>query len=114
MKINLVFYVTLSILITTVGNTVLADESNQYTASERAINIAKKSLIVDGHIDVPHRLHKGWVDVTLATKGGDFDSPRAIAGGLNAPFMSIYVPASLDGSEAVSYTHLTLLTIPLV
>ena len=27
-------------------------------------------------------------------EGGDFDYPRAVAGGLNVPFMSIYVPAS--------------------
>ncbi len=68
--------------------------------SEAANRIAQNNIIVDGHIDVPYRVESGWVDVTKATKKGDFDYPRAKAGGLDAPFMSIYVPASLDKSEA--------------
>jgi membrane dipeptidase len=35
-----------------------------------------------------------YEDVSESTVGGDFDYPRARAGGLNAPFMSIYIPAS--------------------
>ena len=72
----------------------------QYTASPAAHKLAKSAIIVDGHIDVPYRLEDGWVDVTEATAAGDFDFPRAKQGGLNAPFMSIYTPASLDGTEA--------------
>lgn len=68
--------------------------------SQKAIELAKKSIIVDGHIDVPHRVFAKWVDVSAATLQGNFDYPRAAAGGLNAPFMSIYVPASLDGTDA--------------
>jgi len=60
-----------------------------------ALELAKSSIIVDGHIDVPYRVLREWEDVTKATAGGDFDYPRAIKGGLNAPFMSIYTPASL-------------------
>lgn len=68
-------------------------------ASDEAKSIAQKYILVDGHIDVPYRLNEKWEDVTKATEGGDFDYPRARAGGLNAPFMSIYVPAALDDSE---------------
>jgi len=75
------------------------DLGTKFKVSERASQLAQKSIIVDGHIDVPHRLYRQWVDVTQGTDGGDFDYPRAKAGGLNAPFMSIYVPASLDGTE---------------
>ena len=57
--------------------------------------LAKNSIIIDGHIDVPYRVLREWEDVTMATEGGDYDYPRAIQGGLNAPFMSIYTPASL-------------------
>ena len=57
--------------------------------------LAKNSIIIDGHIDVPYRILREWEDVTMATEGGDYDYPRAIQGGLNAPFMSIYTPASL-------------------
>ncbi|MFC4700299.1 dipeptidase [Glaciecola siphonariae] len=67
---------------------------------QRAQRLVKENIIVDGHIDVPYRVEKAWVDVTKATDGGDFDYPRAVAGGLDAPFMSIYVPASLDNSPA--------------
>lgn len=68
--------------------------------SEKAHKLAQDTLIVDTHIDVPYRLEEKWVDVTKATEGGDFDYPRAKQGGLNAPFMSIYIPASLDNSAS--------------
>ncbi len=67
------------------------------TVSEKAKKIAQETIIVDSHIDVPYRMHKKWVDVTKATDGGDFDYPRAKTGGLNAPFMSIYIPATYEG-----------------
>ena len=62
----------------------------------RAGELAHRYLIVDTHIDVPYRLHKGYVDVSQATASGDFDFPRAKAGGLDALFMSIYIPAAVD------------------
>ena len=78
----------------------------QYTASEKAHSLAKQSIIVDGHIDVPYRLYRKWVDVTKATEGGDFDLPRAEAGNLNAPFMSIYTPARIgDSPESTALAH---------
>lgn len=67
------------------------------TVSDTAKKLAQETIIVDGHIDVPYRVHRNWVDVTKATEGGDFDYPRAVAGGLNAPFMSIYIPATNEG-----------------
>ncbi len=60
----------------------------------RAQRLAEESLIVDTHIDVPYRLEEEMADITEATESGDFDYPRAHAGGLNVAFMSIYVPAS--------------------
>jgi membrane dipeptidase len=62
----------------------------------RAVELAKDSIIIDTHIDVPYRIHDAWEDVSVATDSGDFDYPRAVAGGLNAPFMSIYTPADLE------------------
>ncbi len=74
--------------------------------SAEANKIAQENIIVDGHIDVPYRVHKKWEDVSVATEGGDFDYPRAKKGGLTAPFMSIYVPASLDNSaESTAVAH---------
>lgn len=63
---------------------------------DQAVAIAQKHLLIDTHIDVPYRLEEDWEDVSQATKRGDFDYPRAVKGGLNAPFMSIYIPASLE------------------
>ena len=60
---------------------------------EQAREIAQSALIIDGHIDVPYRMTEFEEDVAGVTVGGDFDYPRAIAGGLNAPFMSIYIPS---------------------
>ena len=59
-----------------------------------AQSIAKETIIIDTHIDVPYRLAAKWEDVSVATDGGDFDYPRAVAGGLDAPFFSIYIPAA--------------------
>jgi membrane dipeptidase len=67
--------------------------------------IAQSSIIIDTHIDVPYRLKSKPDDISVATQSGDFDYPRAVSGGLNAPFMSIYTPASLEaegGSREVA------------
>ncbi len=87
----------------------LASSASAIEVSEKALQIAQETIIVDGHIDVPYRVNRGWVDVTVATEGGDFDYPRAKEGGLNAPFMSIYVPASLDNSpESTQLAHVLI------
>ncbi len=60
---------------------------------ERAHELAKTHLIIDGHIDVPYRMTRYTEDISQETFGGDFDYPRAMAGGLNAPFIAIYIPS---------------------
>lgn len=72
------------------------DNTVDYAADAK--RIATETIVVDTHIDVPYRLGSGWEDVSQATETGDFDYPRAVAGGLNAPFMSIYTPAEYDGT----------------
>ncbi|HLE22464.1 MAG TPA: dipeptidase [Vicinamibacteria bacterium] len=61
---------------------------------ERAEQLAQELIIVDTHIDVPDRLSARMEDISTRTERGDFDYPRAKAGGLNVAFMSIYVAAS--------------------
>ncbi len=76
------------------------------TAAQRADVLAHELIILDGHIDVPWRLAKAREDgkpvddVTAATDSGDFDLPRARRGGLDAPFMSIYVSPDFEGKGA--------------
>ena len=44
-----------------------AQAEQTITASEKAIKLAKDTILIDTHIDVPYRIHKSWVDVTKAT-----------------------------------------------
>lgn len=75
-----------------------AEPTPQPTAAQyaQAEALAQSAMIIDTHIDVPIRLHESWADVSQATVDGDFDYPRAVEGGLNVPFMSIYTPASME------------------
>src|SRR5262249_35031057 len=65
------------------------------TIDEMAAELARNSIIVDTHIDVPIRVAMTGDDVTQAITGGAFDYPRARAGGLDVAFMSIFIPASI-------------------
>ncbi len=66
--------------------------------------LSKKFIIVDGHIDLPYRLKEAGylkkdkiLDLTKETDG-DFDYAKSKRGGLDAPFMSIYIPAEFQKS----------------
>ena len=86
-------------------------QSNDTHLRKQAHAMAQELIIVDTHVDVPYRLREKMEDVSLATPSGDFDYVRAKAGGLNAPFMSIYTPASLEekgGSKALADTLITM------
>ena len=71
-------------------------------------SLAQQILIVDTHIDVPYRLLEQMEDISERTEGGHFDYPRARAGGLNAAFMSIYVPASKENDGAREHADLLI------
>ena len=83
-------------LISTLIAAGLAIPAHAIDVSAKAKRIAQENIIADSHIDVPYRINKKWQDVTRKTDGGDFDYPRAKQGGLNAPFMSIYIPATYE------------------
>lgn len=66
-----------------------------------ADTLAHKYIITDGHVDLPYRLkvknfrlEREYMGIPVSTKDGDFDYERAKKGGLDAPFMSIYIPSS--------------------
>ena len=81
-----------------------APDYTKLTAEERlqaATQIAQSTIVVDGHVDLPYRMKVGGftlkrevLDVSVRTPDGNFDYPRAKSGGLDAPFMSIYIPAA--------------------
>jgi len=76
--------------------TKLGDDDLKKLADE----IAHKYIITDGHVDLHYRLEiknfkleKEFLGIPIETDEGDFDYVRAKKGGLDAPFMSIYIPA---------------------
>jgi membrane dipeptidase len=78
-------------------------------AAARGRELAQRLLIADGHIDVPYRLAeqgalegKTVEDLSNRTPTGDFDYPRAVEGGLDVAFMSIYIPADLQQKPGAS------------
>ena len=71
---------------------------------QMATDLAQKFIMVDGHVDLPYRMKKkGFMitkeveDVSIETSG-NFDYPKSKRGGLDAPFMSIYVPSGYQVS----------------
>lgn len=76
-----------------------------------AQELAHKYIITDGHVDLPYRLQvsnfrlsREFIGIPVETNEGDFDFVRAREGGLDAPFMSIYIPASKGiGEEAYNF-----------
>lgn len=87
---------------------------------EAATEIAHSTIIVDGHVDLPYRMKVGGftlqreiLDVSVRTPDGNFDFPRAKEGGLDAPFMSIYIPAGnqkISGASKALADSLILMT----
>ncbi|MBT5219646.1 MAG: membrane dipeptidase [Woeseia sp.] len=99
MSVRIFSIFTAAILITACGSSEQTEPALPQPAVDNtahAAELASSSIIIDTHIDVPYRVVDAWEDVSVATDGGDFDYPRAVAGGLNAPFMSIYTPAGLE------------------
>lgn len=64
--------------------------------SERAVQLARDLIIVDGHVDAPTTIAEDGANIATGVKTADFDYARAKAGGLDAPFMSIYVAADFE------------------
>lgn len=66
-----------------------------------ADSLAHAFIITDGHVDLPYRLNvknfrleREYLGIPVSTPEGDFDYVRARKGGLDAPFMSVYIPSS--------------------
>lgn len=73
----------------------------------KANELAQQFIITDGHVDLPYRLkvqnfrlEREYLGIPVETDKGDFDYVRAKAGGLDAPFMSIFIPASREDNGA--------------
>jgi membrane dipeptidase len=67
---------------------------------QKATQLAQQFILTDGHVDLPYRLRikkfrleREYLGIPVSTTEGDFDYERAKKGGLDAPFMSIYIPS---------------------
>ncbi len=87
-------------LICLAGTLVASDKPDEASMRKKAVELAHRYIILDGHVDVPYRLNEKWEEIGERTKEGDFDYPRAKEGGLDVPFMSIYIPASRENNGA--------------
>jgi membrane dipeptidase len=76
--------------------TLLASACGEDEVALNAQRIARETLIVDTHVDIPDRISRHPEDISVLTDRGHFDYVRAKKGGLDAPFMSIYVSADID------------------
>ena len=89
-------------------STMNQGDQNTY---HHAMALAQELIITDGHVDFPYHFHAHDLEPTaehahvpISKPNGDFDYERAKQGGLDAPFMVAFVPASyqvdLDSAKA--------------
>lgn len=63
----------------------------------KAQQIAQKYVIVDSHIDLPNWLFEEFDDVSKLSYTGNFDYHKAKKGGLDSPFLAVYVSPRFEG-----------------
>ncbi|WP_020568488.1 dipeptidase [Neolewinella persica] len=103
--IHLPIFALISLLLCTCGPATenAPEEMTDEQLRTHANELAHKYIITDGHVDLPYRLKvknfkldKEYLGIPIQTDAGDFDHVRAVKGGLDAPFMSIYIPSGLQ------------------
>ena len=85
----------------------LMSSCNNISMIEKATKISKEIIISDGHIDLPYRLkNEGYlksinrrINLNIETQG-NFDIIKAKKGGLDAPFVAIYIPSDYNHIDA--------------
>lgn len=98
---SFVFLLALVSMLFSCGPKKSVDQMNDDELRTFADELAHKYIITDGHVDLPYRLKQShftlereYMGIPIKTDEGDFDYERAKKGGLDAPFMSIYIPSS--------------------
>ncbi len=100
MRIKIALLFVCSILTISCSDKKSVDTMNDDQLHAFADELAHKYIIADGHVDLPYRLRlknfrieRKYMSIPVSTTEGDFDYERAKKGGLDAPFMSIYIPS---------------------
>lgn len=89
----------LALIVCVVITSCSVKERSDEELKQLSKELADKFILVDGHIDLPDLLkekkYRAGIDspdTIIRTGKGEFDYTRAKQGGLDAPFMSIYIP----------------------
>jgi len=100
MRVTVLIVLTIALL-TSCKSKYAHYEKPEGDVTARAERLAQQNIITDGHVDLPYRLkvrnfrlEREFLGIPIETDEGDFDFVRARQGGLDAPFMSIYLPSS--------------------
>ncbi|MCF8241323.1 MAG: dipeptidase [Melioribacteraceae bacterium] len=104
-------YILVLIILVSCQTKESTEEMSKAITKEYAKELAHKFLLVDTHVDLPYRMRDNFEDISQLTKEGHTDYPRMIEGGLNAPFMSIYIPASYQKSGRAKLLADTLINM---
>jgi membrane dipeptidase len=108
MKVNLLLSTVLVLIFSSCANLEKKNYASLPDDELRKVadSLAQEFIITDGHVDLPYRLkvkhfrlEREYLGIPLKTDEGDFDFERARKGGLDAPFMSIYIPSSYQQKE---------------
>ncbi|MBK7650709.1 MAG: dipeptidase [Flammeovirgaceae bacterium] len=101
MKIRIVLALLCIALAVSCSEKKPVDRMNDEELKAYADKLAHEYIIADSHVDFPERLKGNKIVLNEATKSivlsdseGEFDYERSKKGGLNSPFMSIYIPSS--------------------
>lgn len=122
MKLNLLLPAFLLLIFYSCANREMRNYASLPDDELRKVadSLAQQFVITDGHVDLPYRLkvkhftlERQYLGIPLKTDEGDFDFERAKKGGLDAPFMSIYIPSSYqqkdDRGKALADSLITMI-----
>lgn len=102
-------FITALLLSCSTSSKLSSGAIDEASLRKKADELAHKYIITDGHVDLPYRLkvknfklEKEFLGIPIETDEGDFDYVRAKKGGLDAPFMSIYLPSEHQKTPGAS------------
>lgn len=108
---NKTTYLIFSLVLLTVFTSCSKSKHKDPQTFKKAVKYAHHNIIFAGHIDMPHTVLKQTHANISKETVDNFDYPKAKKGGLNAAFMSIFIPDSYQGtggSKALADSEITL------
>lgn len=98
MKITLSFFKNASLLMIAFFAITSCHLDPDQSVETKAQQIAQKYIIVDSHVDLPNWIFEEFNDVSKLNYDGNFDFNKAKKGGLDSPFLAVYVSPRHEGT----------------